>query len=69
MIFSQHLGAFGGGTDSTFPAGTDAFAAADALLYDADGLLVFYTDGFGWADSETGTIACAQVAVESDKTG
>jgi hypothetical protein len=53
MIFAQRLGAFTGRTDGTFTTDANAFAAADALFHDADGLFLFYPDGFGGADPQT----------------
>ena len=52
MIFFQHPGAFGCGTDSALTAGADACAAADALFHDADGLFIFKADGLGGADPQ-----------------
>ena len=67
MIFFQHFGACVSRTDSAFTTGADALAAADALFDDADGLFVFYADGFGGANPQTCAGAGAEVLVKTNK--
>ena len=69
MIFLENPGTFGRRTDCAFATGANAFAAADALISDTDGLLIFDTDNLGGADWQTRTTADTSLIVKPNKAG
>lgn len=69
MIFFQRFGALGCRADGALATGTNAFAAADALINDTDGLLFFDPDRLGGAASQTRTTADTSVFIKTNKAG
>jgi hypothetical protein len=67
MISFENPGAFGCRTDRAFAAGTNTFAAADALLDDTHGLVLFETNGLRGAGPHAGAVTDASVFIKTNK--